>query len=144
MSSAGAGDYPGRRLGLPEDGVGALARMPRRLLALLVDWTLCQLIAYALFDVGWGAGGATAFVPLLIFLVENILLVSTLGTTVGHRLCGLQVVRVEAPSRRVPPGPLNGLIRSALLVLVVPAIIWDRDGRGVHDQAGRSVILRVR
>lgn len=136
--------YPGRRLGLPEDGVGALARMPRRFLALLIDWGICQLIAYAIFDAGWGAGGATALIPLAIFLVENILLVSTTGTTIGHRLCGVQVVRVEAPERRIPPGFLHGAIRSVLLALVVPAIIWDGDGRGLHDQAGRSAIIRVR
>lgn len=139
-----ASGYPGQRFGLPEDGVGAMARMPRRFLALLIDWAICQLIAFALFDAGWGAGGATALIPLAIFVVENVLLVSTIGTTIGHRVCGLQVVRVEAPGRRLPPGLRSGAIRSVLLALVVPAIVWNSDGRGFHDQMAKTLILRVR
>ncbi|HMH35886.1 MAG TPA: hypothetical protein VK584_03030, partial [Streptosporangiaceae bacterium] len=40
--------YPGQGLGLPERGPGSVASMPRRILALFIDWLLCMLIAYGL------------------------------------------------------------------------------------------------
>jgi hypothetical protein len=33
-------------------------------------------------------------------------------------------------------------VRTLLLVLVVPALIWDRDYRGLHDRAANSVVVR--
>ncbi|MDT5047195.1 MAG: hypothetical protein QOG75_3058, partial [Mycobacterium sp.] len=44
--------YPGQPLGLPEYGPGSLARMGRRLVALLVDW----LLAYGLAALGMTLG----------------------------------------------------------------------------------------
>ena len=38
--------YPGQALGLPERGPGSVASMPRRILALFIDWLLSMLIAY--------------------------------------------------------------------------------------------------
>lgn len=99
----------------------------------MVDWVLCMLVAYLLFD---GEPMAT----LAIFAVENLLLVSTVGTTVGHRLLGL---RVRTEGREAPMvGFLRGAIRTVLLVLVIPAAIWDADGRGMHDRAARTIIVR--
>jgi hypothetical protein len=31
-----------------------------------------------------------------------------------------------------------------LLLLLIPALIWDRDGRGLHDKAADSVVVNVR
>ncbi|MFE4466652.1 RDD family protein, partial [Oerskovia sp. NPDC056781] len=30
-----------------------------------------------------------------------------------------------------------------LLCLVVPAVVWDGDGRGMHDKAAGTVIVRA-
>ena len=77
---------------------------------------------------------------LAVFAVENILLVSTLGYTIGHRALGI-VVRPEVAG--IPTiGFLRGAIRSLLLCLVIPAAVWDADGRGLHDKAARTVIVR--
>lgn len=137
-----------------------MATFPRRMVAVLIDWLLCQLIAYGAFSVSWGEGGPAGLVPLAVFYVENILLVSTLGTTVGQRLLGLQVrsalserpVLVRAWVDRSPslgtlggaPGFKKAFARSVLLCLFVPALIPDRDGRGMHDRAAGTVIVRVR
>jgi uncharacterized RDD family membrane protein YckC len=133
------GQYPGQRLGLPERGPGSIARFGRRLVAVFVDWTLCQLLAYLLFRVELGRGGPTSFIPLGIFAVENILLVSTLGFTVGHRLLGLAVFSMNGRRASV----LQVLIRTVLLCVAIPALIWDRDARGLHDKAAATLIVRV-
>ncbi len=139
----------GTRLGLPPEGRGALAPLSRRVLALVVDWLLCQLIAYAFFP-----ADAQAWGTLAVFALENLLLVGTIGTTVGHRLLGIRVRRVAAPQGvgdagdrpdpgpDVPPNLLLGLVRTVLLCLVIPAVVWDADGRGLHDRTAGTAIVR--
>ena len=132
-------DYAGQRLGLPKDGPGSIGRFGRRLVAILVDWTLCQLLAFVMFRVEPGHGGASSFVPLAVFAVENLLLVGTLGFTVGHRLLGLRVLSMTG--RRA--SFVQVLVRTLLLCLAIPALIWDRDGRGLHDKAAGTLIVRA-
>lgn len=131
--------YPGERLGMPREGAGALGRFGRRAAAAFVDWTLCQAVAYAVFGVPFGEAGAHSFVPLAIFAVENLLLVSTLGHTLGHRLLGLHVRSLDGG----PARPVQVLVRTALLCLFLPAMFWDRDGRGLHDKTADTVIVRL-
>ncbi len=137
-----AGDpaaYPGEQLGMPREGAGSVGRFGRRLLGVLIDWTLCQLIAFALFDVRLGEAGPNSFAPLAIFAVENLLLVSTLGYTIGHRVVGLQVRRLGG----LPVTPVQAVVRTALLCLFLPAMFWDKDSRGLHDKAAGTVIVRT-
>ncbi len=126
-------DGRGGRLGLPRSGPGSLAPVGRRLAALVIDWVVASLISLALFDYH-------SMATLAVFAVENILLVSSLGFTIGHRALGL-VVRPEVPQVQTV-GLLRGAIRGVLLCLVIPAVIWDGDGRGLHDKAARTVIVR--
>ena len=132
-------DYPGRRLGMPERGPGSLARFGRRLVAVMVDWFLCDLIAAAFMGYRLGQGGMGSFEPLVVFVLMNLLLVGTLGSTIGHRLLGIRVVRIGGAST----GPFLAAIRTVLLALVIPAVIWDRDTRGFHDKIARTVAVRI-
>ncbi|MFI2369767.1 RDD family protein [Streptomyces sp. NPDC018833] len=129
--------YRGQRLGLPETGPGSVAPLGRRFGALFLDWGLCCLIAYGLF-----AGSdqqATSNRALLIFLVMSVLTVGTVGCSPGKRLLGLRVVSERG-------GRLGfgwAVVRSVLLCLAVPALVWDRDGRGLHDRLARAVQVRI-
>ncbi|WP_432084521.1 RDD family protein [Streptomyces sp. WAC 04229] len=129
--------YRGEQLGLPEEGPGSIARPGRRLGALAVDWALCLLIAYGLITDGYDQ--ATGNWALLIFFVLSVLTVGTVGFTPGKRLLGLRVVDL-ATGR---PSPARALLRSVLLCLALPALIWDRDGRGLHDRVARTVEVRI-
>jgi uncharacterized RDD family membrane protein YckC len=131
------GDYPGRRLGLPEQGPGSVARFGRRLVAVCVDWFLALLIARVALGVeDWNA---LQWATLAVFTVLNTVLVGTLGGSVGHRLLGLKVVRLDGTEA----GLARGAARSVLLSLAVPALIWDRDQRGMHDRLVGTVLRRV-
>lgn len=133
----------GASLGLPPSGPGSVGSLLRRLVALIIDWTLCQLIAIGLLSMTWGeVAGAEAFLPLLVFFVENLILVATLGTTVGHRLLGLRVVGLGRNG--APPTLLRSAIRAGLLCLVVPALVMDGNGRGLHDKAAGSIVVHAR
>ncbi|EST22069.1 RDD family protein [Streptomyces niveus] len=128
--------YRGERLGLPKEGPGSAASMGRRFGALFLDWALCMLIAYGLF--ARDAQGAANY-ALGVLLVLNILTVGTVGSTPGKRLLGLRVVS-ESRDRL---GFGWAVVRSALLCLAVPALVWDRDGRGLHDRLARAVQVRI-
>ncbi|WP_125610889.1 RDD family protein [Specibacter cremeus] len=123
--------YPGERLGLPETGPGSLARAGRRILAICIDWGLCYLIAYAFL-------GANSMAVLGLFLVEQMVLVGTLGYSVGHRIAGIRVVRADGG----PAGLLAGVVRAVLLCLFIPAVITDADHRGLHDKAMNTMLIR--
>lgn len=138
MEDAGADfGYRGEQLGLPEEGPGSIARPGRRLGALAVDWALCLLIAYGLITDGYQQ--ATGNWALLIFFVMSALTVGTIGFTPGKRLFGLRVVHLDTGT----VNPVRALLRSALLCVAIPALIWDRDGRGLHDRLARTVEVRI-
>jgi uncharacterized RDD family membrane protein YckC len=132
-------DYPGQRFGMPQAGPGSIGRFGRRLVAILIDWTLCQLIAYAFTGAGFGRGQSGSWWPLLVFAIENAVLLSTLGSTFGQRLLGLRLVSLTGGRATV----VQVLLRTFLLCLAIPALIWDRDQRGLHDKAAQTVLVRT-
>ncbi|MDL5201157.1 RDD family protein [Streptomyces sp. ALI-76-A] len=129
--------YRGEQLGLPEEGPGSIARPGRRLGALAVDWAMSVLIASQLITQSYGQ--TTSNWALLVFFVMSVLTVGTIGVTPGKRLFSVRVVAVE--TGRV--NPWRALLRTALLCLALPALIWDRDGRGLHDRLARTVEVRI-
>lgn len=130
--TSGISKYPGERLGLPEAGPGSMARAGRRIIAIVIDWGIALLISNFAF-----AGDSWA--TLAIFAAEQILLVGTLGYSIGHRIAGIHVVKLGGGTA----GPLAGLVRTLLLCLVIPAVIFDPDQRGLHDRAMNTVLIRM-
>lgn len=133
----------------PEGGRGAAAGLGRRALALGVDWLASMAVASLFWREEGGVGpfAADPWATLGVFAVSTAVLVAVLGNTIGHRLLGLRVVPVveESDVRRAPaapPGVRAGLVRTALLCLVVPAVVWDRSGRGLHDVVARTIVVR--
>jgi uncharacterized RDD family membrane protein YckC len=138
-SSRDGGSYPGSRLGLPQRGPGSVARFGRRLVGVMIDWLLCSLVAAALWGYSITGGDSGSFKPLVIFAVQHLILVGTIGFTIGHRVVGLRVVRLGGGL----PGFVPALARTILLVLAIPALIWDRDDRGLHDKVAATVVIRA-
>lgn len=130
--------YKGERLGLPQAGRGSIAPMGRRLLALVVDWLASVLIAQLFFA---RDGRAAPLATMGVFALMTIVLLTFGGSSFGQRLFGVRIVAVPGsgalPFHRV-------VIRTVLLCLVVPPLIWDRDQRGLHDKAARSAAVLFR
>lgn len=124
--------YAGQRLGLPETGRGAAAGFGARLVAYLLDSAACALVA-------WGLPREPAL-TLPIFALEVLALTWLAGGSAGQLAYGLRVVRLD----RRPVGLPRAALRTLLLLLLVPAVIWDRDGRGLHDRAAGTVVVRSR
>ncbi|MFC7846185.1 RDD family protein [Streptomyces sp. NPDC001046] len=129
--------YRGEQLGLPEEGPGSIARPGRRLGALAVDWGLSLLIAYGLVADSYNEA-AQIWAPLIMFALM-VLTVGTVGFTPGKRLFGLRVLALA--TGRV--SPWRAVLRTVLLFLAIPALIWDRDGRGLHDRLAGTVEVRI-
>lgn len=129
--------YRGERLGLPQEGPGSVAPLGRRVGALFIDWSLCMVIAYGLLARGdQQTAGNWA---LAVFLVMSLLTVGTIGSTPGKRILGLRVVAEDGGRL----GAVRVIVRTVLLVLVIPALVWDRDTRGLHDRLARAVQVRI-
>lgn len=141
VRSAGADlGHPGAGIGLPEEGPGAAAPYGRRLLALLLDWGLSWLVAALLVAVAGSQDPATrSAANLAVFAVEVWVLTATAGVTAGKLLCGLRVRRLDGR----PVGFGWSLARTLLLLAVLPALLWDRDHRGMHDRATGTVVVRA-
>jgi uncharacterized RDD family membrane protein YckC len=130
--------YPGQRLGIPADGPGSVASWGRRILALAVDWIACLLVAGLIFGGGvWGQGWE-AWTPMLVFLVETTLLTTLLGGSFGQLVLRIGVARLDGR----PVNLLQALGRTALICLVVPPLVFNRDNRGLHDLAFGTIALR--
>jgi uncharacterized RDD family membrane protein YckC len=127
--------YPGERLGLPEEGTGSVARVGRRVAAILVDWAIANLIALL---AGPYASPAQSWATLGVFALMQVIFIPTLGGSVGHRFLGLRVV----PMAGGWVGPWRPIVRTVLLLLVIPALIWDADQRGFHDKVAGTILLR--
>jgi uncharacterized RDD family membrane protein YckC len=132
-------DYPGQRFGLPETGSGSVAGYGRRIAALVIDWFVALLVASVFVgqDV-WTGEGAGLWAPLVTLAVELTLLDGLLGYSIGRRLLSIAVVRLDG---RRPVGIPLALLRSVLLCLAVPALIIDKDRRGLHDLAAGTVVV---
>ncbi|AMM20953.1 transporter [Frondihabitans sp. PAMC 28766] len=124
--------WPGHDLGLPQTGPRSIARFGRRLIAIFIDWAIAVVISIAFFHYN-------SFATLGVFFVEQALFLILIGGSPGHLIVRLRLV----PARGGRLVWWKPLIRTFLLCLVVPAVIYDRDQRGLHDRAVDTFLVRI-
>lgn len=124
-------DYPGRHLGLPRTGPGSLGSLGRRIGGLAIDWAAAYVIAATFF-------ASEALAIHLTFMAIHIVFIPTIGGSPGHRIFGLRVQRATGGWA----GLWRPLVRTVLLGLVIPAVIWQ-DGRGLHDGVAGTALVRA-
>ena len=131
--------YAGQRLGLPEQGPGSVVGWGRRIAALFVDWIASELVVSALVRLGVvSLPGWESWLTMLVFLLEASVLTALVGGSFGQLALRIAVVRLD----RRPVNLLVALVRTALICLVVPPVIYNRDRRGLHDLATGTVTVR--
>ncbi len=105
---------------------------------------MCYAIALGFF------GGSASFaerapqarIPhLVIFFIEVLVLTAFGGATAGHRIVGLRVVQFKGGA---DPTPVQALVRTILLCLVVTAITYDENGRGIHERLSGTKLIDTR
>jgi hypothetical protein len=78
------------------------------------------------------------FVILGIFGVLQVAVLLIANGSIGHLLFGLRVVPLV-------PGYLGAwrpFVRTVLVMLFIPAVIYDRDQRGLHDRWSGTILVR--
>jgi uncharacterized RDD family membrane protein YckC len=124
-------EWPGQRLGLPATGSRSVGRFGRRLGAIAIDWAIAVIISAAFFSY-------EPLVTLLIFVGLQVLMTIVVNASIGHALLGLRVVPMEGGLL----GVWRPIVRALLIALVIPAMVWDDNNRGLHDRASRTILLR--
>lgn len=108
----------------------------RRLAALCLDWAMSWAVVGLISQRALGVGNWI----LLTFFLEVALLTSLTGQSAGQRMVHIRVVAwptLEALT------PISVVVRTVLLVLVVPPLITDAHSRGLHDRLARSAVIKV-
>ncbi|MBI1349843.1 MAG: RDD family protein [Actinomycetales bacterium] len=119
---------------------GEIAGFGRRIIAIVIDWVAAIGVSLLVFrDVAYGSLESSAAI-LALFALEVIVLTWLIGASFGQRLLGLAVVRTDGS--RLSLGRVA--LRTLLLCLVIPAVVVDSFGRGLHDRAVDSVVIRAR
>ena len=116
------------------------AGLGRRVLALSLDWAIASFTAALVYPLQSSALGPSLF-RLGVFVLEVALLTSLGGASAGQRVMGLRVLSWP-DNLFLRPGPI--LLRTMLIALVITAVVTDKDGRGLHDRAAKSVVMRVK
>lgn len=132
VSTSNGNQWAGQNLGLPKSGPGSIATMPRRIVAICIDWAAASLLSVAFAQ-------DNSLMTLVYFTLLQWIFVATMSASVGHRLCGLRVIRLNGEW----VGMWRPLGRALLLALVIPVAIWDNNNRGMHDKAVGTVLVRA-
>lgn len=133
--------HPGQRYGLPATGVGAVAPLWRRAIAFVVDCVLAGVITslFAHHDFLLRDQAANSWGVLTWFLI-TVIGVGFFAATPGMVLFGLRVARVDGAAYVFP---VRAAVRAVLVLLIVPAVIWDHDRRGLQDKAAGTIVVSV-
>lgn len=128
---------------MPRTGTGSIARPGRRIGALLIDYLAATIIATGFLGYDQFAlpseAGLTMFAPMAVFAVLQILFIPTAGGSPGHRILGMRLMRLDGGW----VGLWRPIVRTLLLVIVIPAVVFDADQRGLHDKATGLVLIRA-
>ena len=115
----------------------------RRLAAITIDWLASYAIAFAFFA-GDGSYSdrlvSTRLSTPLIFVAEYAVLIALTGASFGHRLLRMKVVDLNHGG---VPNFRQVLIRTGLMALVITAITYDDDGRGIHERFSQTKLARA-
>ncbi|MEI7453100.1 MAG: RDD family protein [Actinomycetes bacterium] len=114
---------------------GEVASLVRRAGALIIDWVACLLVAKLVAPAL--ELGEAPFLPLAIFFVEVTLLTWFVAASFGQRVLGIEVIGIDGQRLML----WRIALRTLLICLVIPAVIFDSQGRGLHDRTVGSVAI---
>ena len=112
------------------------ASLGRRLLALVIDWTMSRLIAgllnpYLVIN--------RDFSILLIFFLEVAFFTVIFQASAGQRIMAVKVVTYPDQGRVAPK---KIVLRTLLICLVIPAV-FTKEGRSLHDYLTQSQTIKA-
>ena len=119
---------------------GEVAGLGRRVAAIALDWFASILLSRVVFGQFTYGSPESSFAILMIFIAEVVIFTWLMSASFGQRLLGISVARMDGgklPLWRV-------FVRTLLICLIIPAVVYDNTGRGLHDRAVGSVAIRAK
>lgn len=139
-SPSPAQPYPGARLGFPQSGPGSVASWTRRFAALAIDWLASTLAVIAVIGPErWSETNSSVW-TLLVFWIQASVLTATMGGSFGQLLLRIRVTRLDGRTLDIA----RALLRTLLICLVIPPLVFNADQRGLHDMAADAVPRNLR
>ena len=111
--------------------------MARRLGAIFIDWLALHVHRRRADQAAPRRRSSTG--RWLIFAAQDFLFTWLTGLTLGKLLLRIRVVSLGGGM--IAPG--WALVRTLLLLCVIPPLITDRDLRGLHDRAANTAVVRL-
>lgn len=130
-------------LQLPDDGPGSAGGWGRRIAALLLDWLAGNLVAFIVTGGNsgvWDAQSDVFWLPLICWYLLVVVSTTLSGGSLGQLLVGLRVAHLGG--RRI--SPVMAAVRTLMVALIIPPLVFTRDGRGLHDLASNTVVVNAR
>lgn len=118
------------------DSAGETVGYGRRLLAFMID-TVPSVMVALLFT--RPPSGAYSLAVSAAFTVERTVLTALTGASLGQRLVGIEVRRLDGR-----PVGLRAVVRSLMWLLLIPLFLEDKDKRGLHDRVAGTRLVRSR
>ena len=119
---------------------GESAGIGRRVVAICLDWLASILLSRIIFgQVAYGSAEGSVAV-LLLFASEVIIFTWLMSASFGQRIMGISVLRVDGGRLSL----WRIALRTLLICLVIPALVYDSEGRGLQDRAVGSAVFRTR
>ncbi len=109
-----------------------------RIGALLIDWGASMIVAISLFGLGvLREGGWKAWMTLAVYFVQKSLLTWLVGGSFGQLITRIGVVRMNGD----PIGAWRALLRTAMVCVVIPAVVIGPDRRGLNDVLLDTIVV---
>ena len=112
----------------------------KRILALIIDWAAAILVVQVIPNGPDYGTQSNSLLTLLIFAIEVALFTWLMGSSFGQRIVGLRIRDFYSDSN---PTLVQSLVRTLLIALLVPPLLADGEGRGLHDRIAKTKITNV-
>jgi uncharacterized RDD family membrane protein YckC len=112
----------------------------KRILALIIDWASAILVVQVIPNAPEYGTQRNSLLTLIIFALQVILFTWLMGASFGQRIVGLRVKDFIKDSN---PSLLQSIFRTLIIVLIIPPLLADSDGRGLHDRLVKTKITNV-
>jgi uncharacterized RDD family membrane protein YckC len=112
----------------------------KRILALIIDWAAAILVVQVIPNGPEYGTQSNSLLTLIVFATEVTLFTWMMGSSFGQRIVGLRVIDFYSDSN---PTFVQSVFRTFLIVVLVPPLLADAEGRGLHDRLAKTKIIKI-
>ena len=112
----------------------------KRILALIFDWGAAILVVQVIPNGPDYGTQSNSLLTLIVFATEVTLFTWMMGSSFGQRIVGLRVIDFYRDSN---PTFVQSVFRTFLIVVLVPPLLADAEGRGLHDRLAKTKITKI-